>query len=544
MKRLVTFSTILLVYFALTACTTNNIVSLGYFDNYLIVGNDENKTDEKWADYLYNHLCNHTPVNKFIYRSFAIKDKCITISVHVDSSLDCDYKIERERESIRLSANNEDNMLWLIYQFIAAAAEEDERFVNNDIPPAIIKLDNCQGTMAFEYRAIYSPTNSNEEMLPIRATHHIDYNWGIWGHNIKKIVADYDKDDIYAVQNGKMTKEQYCFSSPSLYNILDNYINDQFGKSGERITIMPNDNMIACTCSRCKAMGNTDKNATPAVAALLARLARKYPKHQFFMTAYNTNLEPPAKALPDNVGVMLSTFDIPMQCNFRNSKGLHTFQKRLDAWKSVAKLMYVWEYSQNFDDYLTPYPCLYILQERFRYYKEQGIKGISINGSGDDFSTFDELHTYILSALLIDPDISVEDLTNKFCKQHYPLCYNMIAEYCLSLENKVKNENRELPYYGTMQDNIDSYLNAEEFETFWTTLDKESKKADTDERKQLSYMLTAMCYSRLELLKHKKIEAEKKADIIDILKNYKSVPHLLNYKETNGSLEEYLKKNK
>ena len=83
MKRLVTFSTILLIYFALTACTTNNIVNLGYFDNYLIVANDESQADEKWADYLYNHLSNHTPVNKFIYRSFAIKDKCITISVHV-----------------------------------------------------------------------------------------------------------------------------------------------------------------------------------------------------------------------------------------------------------------------------------------------------------------------------------------------------------------------------------------------------------------------------------------------------------------------------
>jgi len=541
MKRLATLSAILFMFIVFTACTMNNIVNLGYFDNYLIVAAEDNKVDDKWADYVYDHLSKHTLIKGFIFREFAKKEKIVTIVIHVDPKLDCDYQIERKREQINLSANSEQNMLWLTYQFIAAAAEEDERFVNDDLPPAIIRLDNQKSTMAFEYRGIYSPTNSNEEMLPIRATHHVDYNWGIWGHNIKKVVANYDKDDIYAEQDGKITKEQYCFSSPTLFALIDNYINEQFGKSGERITVMPNDNMIACTCSRCKAMGNTEKNATPAVAYLLTKLAKKYPKHQFFMTAYNTNLEPPTNALPNNVGVMLSTFDIPMKWDFSESKGLNKFQQRLNAWKSVATLMYVWEYSQNFDDYLTPYPCLNIMQERFRYYKEQGIKGISINGSGDDFSTFDELHTYILSALLIDPEVDVDILINKFCALRYPTCHTIIADYLVGLEKKVKSENRTLPYYGTMQDNIESYLDPSEFETFWKALDKQSKTADTDERKAVSYQLTAMCYSRNELLKLKKINADEKADIIDILKNYKAVPHLINYKEANGSLEEYMK---
>ncbi len=541
MRTLYTILTAIIVL--LSSCSkAASTVELSYFDNYLIVAEEPGKTDVRWADYLADHLTKHTRCQKFIYRDFPKKERHITISVHVDEALSCHYLIERERESIRLTASSEPVMLWLVYQFIACAAEEDDRIINTDLPPAIITLATQEGIMPFEYRGIYSPTNADAEMQPIRGTNHVDYDWGLWGHNIHKAIGDTHTDAIYAMHDGTRTHDQYCFSSSELLTLISQYISDQIGTEGQRITIMPNDNNIVCTCKECLKAGNTATSATPAVAAMVRTLAQRFPKNQFFMTAYKTTSEAPAGMLPPGAGVMISTIDIPMRTQFRQSKGFSKFQQMLDSWKNATTLIYVWEYSRNFDDYLTPYPCLSIMQKRFQYYREQCIKGISINGSGDDYSTFDDLQTYVLSALMINPDINVDSTTARYIRHRYPDSHAIIADYYLTLEKTVRDGNRPLPYYGTIDETVESYLKPQTFETFWQTLDKKSKNLTGDERKQVGQLLTALCYTRLQLARGNYIKADT-TEIRAILSDYKSVPRLLNYKETDGALEKYLNEN-
>ena len=60
---------------------------------------------------------------------------------------------------------------------------------------------------------------------------------------------------------------------------------DQFGEGtdtySERISIMPMDNQLACTCNACRAKGNTSSNATPAVSDFVMRLAKEFPRPLF-----------------------------------------------------------------------------------------------------------------------------------------------------------------------------------------------------------------------------------------------------------------------
>ena len=57
--------------------------------------------------------------------------------------------------------------------------------------------------------------------------------------------------------------------------------------------ILPNDNNIVCTCSACKAIGNTEEDAAPAVFHLLNKLAQANKRSTFFTAAYNTVKEVP-----------------------------------------------------------------------------------------------------------------------------------------------------------------------------------------------------------------------------------------------------------
>lgn len=390
---------------------------------------------------------------------------------------------------------------------------------------------------AFEYRALCTPTNANPKEFDLTKTNNVDYDWSLWGHNLWKVVGKEAPDDVYAIIDGHRDKSQFCFSSQRLYTIIDEWIIDQWGSKGGRFTIMPADNKKVCQCEQCRKIGNTAQSATPAVAALMTKLANKYPEHQFFLTAYHTTKEPPTAKMPKNAGVMLSTMDIPMRFVFEQSGGYHKFDMMVKAWKKVTPLLYVWEYDRNFDDYLTPYPCLMIMQQRLKYYQKVGITGVFINGSGDDYSTFDDVQSYVLSRLLLDVNADVEALVREFYSKFYPECGQFIADYYLSLEKSLRRTNRVMPYYGTIDETVSAYLDKKEFIDFWVTLDKKSKSVSGEERKLLNNMLTAMAYTRLQL----KPSDDERAEMILILKEYKSVPRLINYKETKGSLEEYLK---
>lgn len=389
----------------------------------------------------------------------------------------------------------------------------------------------------FQFRALCTPTNANPKEFGLDSTHNVDNDWGLWGHNLWKVIGEDAPEEVYALIGTKRDSTQYCFSTPKMYEIIDNWIADQWGPKGWRFTIMPADNKKVCQCKLCLAAGNTKDNATPAVAALLDKLAKKYPGHQFFMTAYHTTKQPPRRKLPPNAGVMLSTMDIPMRYIFNESGGYRKFDAMVKAWKNVTPLLYVWEYDRNFDDYLTPYPCLMIMQQRLKYYQQAGITGVFINGSGNDYSTFDDVQSYVLAKLLLDVNADVEALVRQFYAKYYPECGKLIGDYYLSLEEKLRRTNRVMPYYGTIEETVASYLNPKEFVDFWVSLDKKSKSVGGEERQRVNRMLTAMAYTRLQL----KPSERDREEMIIILKDYKSVPGLLNYKETNGSLEKYLK---
>lgn len=141
---------------------------------------------------------------------------------------------------------------------------------------------------------------------------------------------------------------------------------------------MPMDNKLACTCDRCLKKGNTATNATPAVTDFVTRLAKEFPRHQFFTSAYHTTMQAPQTVLPDNVGVFVSSISLPMQVNFRKTNGYKEFLATVKAWQKKCLRIYVWDYERDFDDYLSPFPCLQALQSRLQLYRELGVKGCSL----------------------------------------------------------------------------------------------------------------------------------------------------------------------
>ena len=553
MHTLFSVSKYITITIILSVFTCSTAVSRNQFSNttvYIILPQDKNSLkDNKWTEYLTTQSQNRSK-DIIITNNLTVNHKdSKTIYVHVDNTATNDYSISINDNKVRLTASSDKNMLWLIYQWIATISENDNRWNVQDLDPAIIALKDSQQNFDFRYRSIYSSAMNAPDKIAISGDQHVDYDWGIWGHNLKKVFKNKEIPlDAMATINGEKTNEQFCFSSEILKKSISEYISDSYGNGEDGNTgwfsIIPNDNMKVCTCDKCKKVGNTDKSATPAVTSLIIKLAKEFPFHNFYTSAYNSTTDIPKNKLPENTGVIISAMDLPLNTLNTNSSQYTKWKKKVHQWQLVTNNIIIWDYMRNFDDYFTPYPCLLSIQNRLKWFKSLGIYGVFYNGSGDDYSTFDDLQTFIVSTLLKKTDIDVRDLTIKFLKNHYPQSYQILFDYYSKLEEQIKQNNITLEWYTGIDYALKTYLNPNDFKYFYQELDKVSKRSEDEERKKLNMILTALNFTQLEIIRSgymNNLTSKNDASIfLELLEGYSNFKNMNKYKEANGSICEYI----
>lgn len=529
------------------SCTVHSYTSFTAFKKFAILPlYEESKTDNKWAEYLMRQSQNRVADKELISNNNQDNELTLTIYVHINPSAKYDYALSQtSEEKMYLVASNEENMLWLVYQWIAKVAETDKRWNASDLNPPIISLDNGERKFDFGYRSIYSPSMNHPDKIAIYGDQHVDYSWGLWGHNLRKVFSGSIPLEAQALVDGKRTEEQFCFSSEELYIALSEYILDSHGKGDENTTgwfaILPNDNDKICLCEKCKKTGNTAVSATPAVTSLLIRLAKEFPFHQFYTSAYQTTEEPTDIQLPQNTGVLISAIDLPLTSSPIETETQKIWENRLKQWKRVTDHIIVWDYMRNFDDYLTPYPFLTSIQKRLKWLKELEVYGVFYNGSGNDYASFDDVQTFLLSSLLKDTDIDISILTDLYLKQYYPVSHKVLFSYYTELEQAVHTHGYKLEWYAGINTALKTYLDASAFRKFYTELDVLSKQAGEEERNRLNKLLTALNFTQLEIIRSgDDNEKERTEEFLDLLKGAAHFKEMKVYKEAHGNLAEYI----
>lgn len=517
-----------------------------YSEYAVCAANADDAADVKWATYLKSHFQKRATDKDCVIAAKAADGSQLQVNVDLDPKMSTDYAVERDEQHLTLRARTTEAMLWLQYQFMAAASEQDRRFTTDDLPASVLSCTrDTAGSFAFEYRGIYSPSNTNADLMPILGTHNVDFDWGLWGHNLRKVFTDGIPQEAYAMVGGKRDESQFCFSSEKLYKAYEAYVIDQYGDGNNdeivRFAVMPNDNSTVCLCPACRAAGNTATSATPAVTKMVERLARRFPKHQFFTSSYTTTATPPTHRLPDNVGVLVSTLALPLQTKMDGSTAeQRKFEATMKSWKNASKHIYVWDYMRNFDDYITPYPCLGHIKTRLQYFKKMGVDGVFYNGSGYDYASFDDVQTYVVAQLMLNPDADITQLVRQYYGKAYPVTAPIYADYYLSLEDKAQKATLN-PYSG-IGEAAHTYLDAVALDAFWHKLDGGKGKAVDTERRNINEMLTALAFTRLELLRLKPAapSAATKGELLSLLSAHTAFKDLANYRESFGEVDGYI----
>jgi len=356
-------------------------------------------------------------------------------------------------------------------------------------------------TYAVEYREPYFPDNYDVEFRKWYNTNTMEDTWAMWGHNLSKVVNP--SAQMMARVDGKVNEEQFCFSSQELEEALTSYIKKMTMDEPLRskFMILANDNEIVCQCDRCKALGNTHDNASPAVFTLINKLAAKFPKQQFFSGAYVTTLHPPNFKLADNAGVMVSTMSFPKGVVIERSGKKTVVDKTFDEWKKVTSRIYLWDYAINFDNYFKAYPTMLIAQANLKYYKKQGVKGVFMQGSEDQYSAYGDLKNYLYALLLQNPDSDLRKKTTAFFKAKYPAVADLLSDFYLGIEQRSFDKKVPLDIYGGMNQSKKKYLDEGNFNTFYDTLYKKAETLSKEELTDLKPLLLSLTFMKLELLR-------------------------------------------
>ncbi len=499
-KRAAFVAAVLCCSFRVVGCAPSELSPAECAGYAVLAADDSSRADLRWTEYLCDHLRRRTDGGERIVVSEPSED-LFTLTVGMDSLLDGDFCVRRGPQGVGITARDERGMLWLQYQLMKSLSVEDRRVEASDLPPATVSLRDTCGRFAFDFRGLYTPAALDADRAGILAADNVETVWGLWGHQLDRVLAG-ASEQVFATVGGVRYGGQFCFSAEETYRRIEAYVADNYGDGTAapmRFVIAPADDPAACTCERCVAAGNTEHNAAPAVTQLLARLAKRFPRHAFFTLGYLSVSEPPAEPLPANTGVIVSAMSLPLMGGAFESPHGWTFARLLERWRGVTGTVYVWDYIQNFDDYLSPFPVLDLMAGRLRFYRDHGVAGIFLNGSGSDYVPFDDMRSYVLSALMLDPGQSPEELMRNYFTANYPRSGALLADYCARIEHIAAASVRPLDLYGGIRSAEMTWLDAGDFVLFYDALAERLPSARDAERRSLHRLLTSLSYTRLEL---------------------------------------------
>lgn len=409
----------------------------------------------------------------------------------------------------------------------------------------------------FEYREPYFSPNFSADFRVWNKTNYLEVEWGIWGHNLPKIIKGIQvPETVFALVNNERDEEQFCFTS----NILFNYVNEKVRDLHEndhlltKFMILPNDNDLVCNCNTCKAVGNTKTDAAPAVFTFLNKLAKNHPNLSFFTTAYSSVKEVPRFKAASNLGVFYSTINIQKGVPIEKTKNLDKFENDIKKWKNYVENVYVWDYAVNFDNYFDIYPTIKVVQDNLKLYKKLGINGVFIHGSEENYSTFHDLKTTLFSQLMWDTNINVENEINNYFKSKFPTkLAEVLINYYTFIENSFYFSKKELSIYSGINKSVKKYLDPKVFYSFYKEFDShtQSNKYDKDFLK----IATALTFLNLEIMRdagfgeygfaslnnNDEIIVKNEVGILlDKLALYSKSTDIKNYNEVKYTIEDYI----
>lgn len=281
-------------------------------------------------------------------------------------------------------------------------------------------------------------TNSPSAAVTEDCGGHVDYG-GLFVHTEAQLLSSdrYFKDhpDYFALNtNGERYTAQLCPTHPEVIKIVTAAVLDvlKAHPDAEIVSVSKNDSGgdQICYCQRCKSI-RTDEGSEIGcqlilVNAVAEAVEKKYPGALIDTLAYIETLQPPKNArLRANVAIRLCNDSISL---FAPAKDC-SFGQTMVTWAKVHNRLFVWDYNTNFHHYLAPVPNVDVMASNIRFFAENHVEGIMLQGAYQGPGDGDEMKSWVTSKVLWDPARDDKALVQDFLWGHYGAAAPAMAEY-------------------------------------------------------------------------------------------------------------------
>ncbi|MBP5273918.1 MAG: DUF4838 domain-containing protein [Abditibacteriota bacterium] len=315
----------------------------------------------------------------------------------------------------------------------------------------------------------------------------------------------------YAERGGHRVPTQPCLSDLEVLDKLAENVLAELDKRKDpmMISVTQNDNDAPCQCEKCQAMvkefGAESGMLINALNYISDIVREKYPDVMLETFAYQYTVPVPTNITPrDNVIVRIcdieNNFGEPIReksgngpykvmenCRIFGYADQQTvngdYYKNLEAWSKIAKNLFIWNYTVNFNNSYIIHPNFHCLKPDVETFVRH--RASAIFEQGDTFNrsvAFNVVKQYLMAHLLWDPGIDDDAVIRDFMRNYYGDAWEDLYKLICFCEKIIKDKRIFLSTYM----NDVSWMSADEmtecFRLFTSALSKVSGRKEYRDR--------------------------------------------------------------
>jgi hypothetical protein len=291
---------------------------------------------------------------------------------------------------------------------------------------------------------------------------------GYYVHTFKRLIPweTYfgSHPEYFAYMNGKRIIDQLCMSNPDVFQlVIDKLTVDMSIQPDKKIwSVSQNDNFSYCKCDKCLAVIAEEGAPSGPLLRFVNKVAEQFPDKTISTLAYQFSRSAPKVTKPaDNVQIMLCTIELNRSKSIESDPGSQSFVKDISDWGKLTRNIYLWDYTVDFANSVTPFPNLHVLQPNIQFLTKNGAYQHFQQTNTLKGNEMAELKAYMLARLLWNPDVNIDSVKNVFLEGYYAEAAPFMRQYIDRLESELKKSGEWLDIYGSPVHHEKSFLSVE-----------------------------------------------------------------------------------
>lgn len=383
-----------------------------------------------------------------------------------------------------------------------------------EITPKIATIDipdiNVHEKPFNTYRVVYGNFTANKEYKDWNRLNEIDdfFGEGYYSHTFWKLIPPNqyfnDKPAYFALIDGVRSPKQLCLSNPDVLDLAIKTLEAEMSKQPDRKiwSVSQNDNRGYCTCAECSRVIKEEGSPSGPILRFVNKVAAHFPDKIISTLAYTYSRKPPAVTRPaTNVQIMLCTAEVNRNLPIESDTSNADFINALKAWRQLTSNLYLWDYTVNFANNVSPFPNLSTLQANIQFFVKNGIKEQFQQTNAEAGFEFAELKSYLISRLLWNPYIKTDSVLVDFFKGYYGKAATWIRDYAYHMERESRKSHEPLSNFGSPFWHSGSFLSGQNINYYKTCFDSafNAVKSDSVMTAHVSIAYLPLQYAMFEI---------------------------------------------